>query len=74
MINLVKAEVDKYEANHESYFIQGFPRTKVQALSLQRLRIVPDKFIHLNIRQAQSLSKIQSTCNSYNSGLYGSEL
>ena len=34
VIKLVKAEVDKCESSNDSYFIQGFPRTKVQALSL----------------------------------------
>ncbi len=74
MIKLVQAEIAKYEAAKESWFIQGFPRTKVQALALQRLRVVPDKFIHLNVRQAQSLQRIQSQITIQNSAIYGSEL
>ena len=74
MIKLVQAEIAKHEAAHESWFIQGFPRTKVQALALQRLRVVPDKFIHLNIRQAQSLQRIQQQIAHQNSSIYGDQL
>jgi adenylate kinase len=74
VIKLVQDEIAKHEAAHDSWFIQGFPRTKVQALALQRLRIVPDKFIHLNIRQSVSLQRISAVCSGENSALYGQEL
>jgi len=54
VIRLVKGEIDRAEEAHQSWIITGFPRTKVQALALQRLRIIPDKFIHLNIREESS--------------------
>ena len=34
-----------------SWIIQGFPRTRVQALSLQNMEIVPDKFINLTMQR-----------------------
>lgn len=51
VIKLLKAEVEKCNASNESFFVEGYPRTKVQALSMQQLRIVPDKLIHLNVRK-----------------------
>ena len=55
VIKLVKGEIDRAEEAHQSWIITGFPRTKVQALSLQRLKVIPDKFIHLNIRAETSI-------------------
>jgi len=57
VINLVKTEIEKCEEQHQSWLVAGFPRTKVQALSLQRLKVIPDKFIHLSIRQSHSIQK-----------------
>ena len=48
VIKLVKAEIEKCESEYKSWIISGFPQTKVQALSLQKLKIVPDKFIYLS--------------------------
>jgi len=31
----------------KSWIIEGFPRTRVQALSIQKMGIVPDKFVLL---------------------------
>lgn len=35
------------EEKKQSWIIQGFPRTKAQALALQKLGIIPDKIIQL---------------------------
>lgn len=74
MVRLVKAEVDKAEETHQSWILSGFPRTKVQALSLQRLRIIPDKFINLKVRPETSLTKIKQRAYERNPQLYGDEL
>jgi adenylate kinase len=74
VIRLVKAEVDKAEEANQSWILSGFPRTKVQALSLQRLRIIPDKFINLKVRPETSLTKIKQRAYERNPQLYGDEL
>lgn len=74
MIRLVKGEIDRAEEAHQSWIITGFPRTKVQALSLQRLKVIPDKFIHLNIRAESSLAKIKQRAYERNPQLYGDDL
>lgn len=42
-----------------SWIIEGFPRTKVQASALQKLGIIPDRFILLRIDKETSLGKIK---------------
>lgn len=58
VIRLLKLETDKYQASNESFFVEGFPRTKVQALSMQQLRLVPDKLIHLNINKSKAINAL----------------
>ena len=35
------------EAGQKSWIIEGFPRTEAQAIALQKMGIIPDKFIML---------------------------
>ena len=74
VIKLVKGAIDRAEEAGQSWLLMGFPRTKVQALSLQRLKVIPDKFIHLNIRAEQSIAKIKSRAYERNPQLYGDDL
>lgn len=60
MIDLIEKEIQGYEKKSQSWIIQGFPRTRVQALSLQRMGIIPDKFINLKVRKHTSLARIKS--------------
>jgi len=48
--------------------------TKVQALALQRLKVIPDKFIHLNIRAESSIHHLKQQAYKHNPQLYGDEL
>lgn len=59
VIDLVKTEIEGYEKKSQSWIIQGFPRTRVQALSLQKMGIIPDKLINLEIRKHNSLARIK---------------
>jgi adenylate kinase family enzyme len=36
------------EKEQRSYIIEGFPRTEVQAIALQKMGILPDNFILLS--------------------------
>ena len=47
MIDLVAKKVTECEKEAKSYVIEGFPRTKVQALALEELGVVPDKVINV---------------------------
>jgi adenylate kinase len=56
VIETLKKKVDEFEKHNKDYIIEGFPRTKVQALALNELGIIPDKIILLRApEQAQKL-------------------
>ena len=48
VIELLKLKVEECEREQRSYIIEGFPRTEVQAIAMQRMGILPDYFILLN--------------------------
>lgn len=48
VIDIVKTEIDEMERRKQNYFLEGFPKTRVQGLALQRAGIIPDTFIILN--------------------------
>lgn len=50
VIDLVEGAVKAAEEKNHSWILQGFPRTKVQALALQKMGIIPDKFMLLKIK------------------------
>jgi adenylate kinase len=60
VIDLVKKQVEQFEKEHTSWVIEGFPRTKVQALALQKSGIIPDRFILLNVEREASLSQVKN--------------
>lgn len=60
VIEVVKKQVQDCEAKGKSWVLQGFPRTKAQALALQKLGIIPDKFILLNCKPSASISRLKN--------------
>ena len=61
VIELVKKQVQQFEKDHVSWIIEGFPRTKTQALALQKDGIIPDRFMLLNIDRETSIAKLKTT-------------
>ena len=59
VMELVKRELQQYETEKKSWIMEGFPRTRVQALALQRMGIIPDKFIILEINNDETYNKIK---------------
>ena len=51
VIDIVKKKVQAVEKECRHWIIEGFPRTKVQALALQQLGVIPDKIIALQVGQ-----------------------
>ena len=74
MIEIVKKHVLECEEKGKSWVVQGFPRTKAQALSLQKLGIIPDKFILLNCKPSASNSRLRNNLLAINQQLYGADL
>lgn len=58
VINIVKKEIESISKEHKSFILSGFPKTRVQALAMQRAGIFPDAFIILNMDD----SKVENHC------------
>ena len=56
VIRLVEKEIRNYESKTMSWIISGFPRTRVQALSLQTMEVYPDRMINLTTTREESLA------------------
>lgn len=63
-----------YEKDNQSWIIEGFPRTKVQALSLQKIGIIPDKFILLDVKRSTSVTKVKNNLLQAGTSHYGPAL
>ena len=72
VIDLVRKQVELLELDHKSWIIEGFPRTKLQALSLQKAGIIPDRFILLNVERDRSVAQLKKTLQPFES-IYGKE-
>lgn len=51
VIKLVKGHIDALEKERKSWIIEGFPRTRKQALALQKMGFILDKFILLDVEK-----------------------
>lgn len=60
VIQLVKSQIEQLEKAQKSYVLEGFPRTEVQAISLLKMGIIPDKFILLEQNDTFSMDRIRS--------------
>lgn len=61
VVELVKNEIAKSEKAGRSWILQGFPRTKYQALALQKLGIIPDRVILVTKQDEQIASDVMTT-------------
>ena len=59
VIAVVKKQVTACEKACKSWVIEGFPRTKVQALALEQLGVIPDKMISLKCAEDKSLARLR---------------
>lgn len=60
VIDIVSKHIKQYESKGQSWIVQGFPRTKAQALALQKMGIIPDKFILLKCKPTASISRLKN--------------
>ena len=75
VIELVKRQIAQYQTDgSQSWILEGFPRTQVQALSLQQLGVVPDKIIMMNVSAHTTAQRVKGNLMQNNSPLYGPEL
>ena len=74
VIDLVQKVIEDCETNKQSWIIHGFPRTKVQALALQKIGVIPDKIIALKQKESAVLARLKNNLIGINQSLYGPEL
>jgi len=58
VIKLVKQQIELMESGQKSWIIEGFPRTEAQAIALQKMGVIPDKFILLNQDDAETYQAV----------------
>lgn len=68
VMELVNRQIKEYEAKGSNYIVEGYPRTRVQAIELQKMKIVPDKFFILNHSEAATFQKLKANMQSNGSG------
>ena len=49
----MKNKISEFEKEGNNYIIEGFPRTRIQALSLEKIGVIPDKLIRLIVDDHQ---------------------
>lgn len=74
VIDLVKNSLLEHEKDNKNWIVEGFPRTAVQFVALQKLGIIPTRVILLNIKKPSSQLKVKNNLISNATGLYGPEL
>ena len=71
---IIKNHILKNENENKNWILEGFPKTKTQALSLQRIGIIPDIFVLLDVERGVSLDKIRKNLVDNNTSLIGEDL
>ena len=60
-MELVNQQLMELEKSGKNYVIEGYPRTRSQAIGLQKMGIMPDKFFILNANEATISKKIRTS-------------
>ena len=74
VIDVVKKKIGDYEKENKNWILEGFPRTKVQALSFEKLGIIPDKIIQIKCNPDKSLLKLKQNLHEQDLNLLGEVL
>lgn len=74
VVELVRRQVELHEKEGQSWILEGFPRTQVQALALQKLGVVPDKILLIDVDADSTATRVKNNLMTAGSPLYGPEL
>lgn len=74
VIYIIKNYILKWENEYQNWILEGFPRTKAQALTLQKIGIIPDKFILLNANEETSIERVRKALIEDGTKLVGVDL
>lgn len=53
---IVGAKIQDCEKKNKGWIVLGFPRTREQAQSISKMKIIPDKIINLTVNESEILS------------------
>eukprot|EP01061_Rhynchopus_euleeides_P016882 TRINITY_DN28221_c0_g1_i2.p1 TRINITY_DN28221_c0_g1~~TRINITY_DN28221_c0_g1_i2.p1 ORF type:complete len:267 (+),score=94.04 TRINITY_DN28221_c0_g1_i2:306-1106(+) len=59
IVDLIQARLSQDDAVKKGWLIEGFPRTKNQALSLQTAGLIPQAFIHIDLPETVVTERIE---------------
>ena len=69
VIQIVNKHLQELEAENKNFILEGFPKTRLQGLALQKAGIIPNSFIILNQNpqniQRNTLEKISNSDGYY---------
>lgn len=74
VIACVEKQIKEVEQTGRSWILQGFPRTKYQAVSLQRMGIIPDRLILLKQSDEFNRYQVKENLIALNSSLSDQEV
>lgn len=68
---MIKKQIQALESskNKKSWIIEGFPRTKRQALTLTEQDFIPDKIIMIDVNDEESERRVIENLSSEEAGL-----
>lgn len=66
IIELINTQLTELEKNSNNYMVVGYPRTRVQAIAMQKAGIVPDKFFILKESESTIRNKLIITLEDNN--------
>jgi adenylate kinase family enzyme len=61
VIDLIKKKIAELDQQQKNAVIEGFPRTKVQAMALQKIGVIPDQIFYLQCDEDTSLTRLQES-------------
>ena len=67
-IELVMKQIDEFEKEKKSWIIEGFPRTREQALELAKRNFILDKFVLIDVDDSTTLDRLSDTLKSEEEG------
>jgi adenylate kinase len=60
VIDLIQDKIELAEREGKGWILEGFPRTRMQAIALQNMKIIPDKIFFLNMADNILFERINS--------------
>ncbi|CAI2377594.1 unnamed protein product [Moneuplotes crassus] len=72
--SIIKNNILKCESEGKNWILEGFPRTKTQVLNLQRIGIIPDIIVFLEVEREASFEKIKRNITDSDSTITGDEI